>query len=123
MPMLSGAWRKRAATTGIVNLSDRSRVVTWNAAVGGVAQAAFTSPDRKRSRAPEPVIARCQQVPAHSEQNPDRIMEEEKSLRVPRRFESPHLPFPLAGWLMRRFDPIVGKSIPYGQKTHATFRW
>jgi hypothetical protein len=38
-------------------------------------------------------------------------MEGEKSLRVPRRFESPHLPFPLAGWLMRGFDSIVGKSI------------
>jgi hypothetical protein len=66
-------------------------------------------PDRERSRAPEPVIARCQQVPAHSEQIPDRIMEKEKSLRVPGRFESPHLP--LVGWLMRGFEPIVGKSI------------
>src|SRR5215475_3108576 len=68
-------------------------------------------PDRERSRAPEPVIARRQQMPTHSEQIPDRIIQGEKSLRVPRRFESPHLPFPLARWLMRGFDSIVGVSL------------
>ena len=35
-------------------------------------------------------------------------MEGEKPLRVPSRFESAHLPFPLAGWLMRGFGSIVG---------------
>src|SRR5271155_2114254 len=35
-------------------------------------------------------------------------MEGEKTLRVPGRFESAHLPFPLARRLMRGFDAIVG---------------
>jgi hypothetical protein len=35
-------------------------------------------------------------------------MEGEKTLCVPGRFESAHLPFPLARRLMRGFDAIVG---------------
>ena len=38
-------------------------------------------------------------------------MEGEKLLRVPSRFESSHLPFPLAGRLMRDFGSIVGVSL------------
>jgi hypothetical protein len=35
-------------------------------------------------------------------------VEGEKSLGLASRFESAHLPFPLAGGLMRGFGPIVG---------------
>ena len=38
-------------------------------------------------------------------------MECEKLLSVIRRFESTHLPFPLAGWLMRNFSSIVGVPV------------
>jgi hypothetical protein len=38
-------------------------------------------------------------------------VEAEKPLRVPSRFESAHLPFPLTGWLMRGFGSIVGISL------------
>ena len=38
-------------------------------------------------------------------------MEREKPLRVPCRFESSHLPFPLARRLMRDFSSIVGISL------------
>ena len=38
-------------------------------------------------------------------------MEAEKLLGLPGRFESAHLPFPLAGWLMRGFDSIVRISL------------
>ena len=45
---------------------------------------------------------------AYTEQISDGIMEGEKTLCVPGRFESAHLPFPLARRLMRGFDAIVG---------------
>jgi hypothetical protein len=47
-------------------------------------------------------------VSAYTEQISDGIMEGEKTLCVPGRFESAHLPFPLARRLMRGFDAIVG---------------
>jgi hypothetical protein len=50
-------------------------------------------------------------VAAHAEQILDGIMEGEKPLGVPSRFESAHLPFPLAGRLMRGFGSIVGVSL------------
>ena len=46
--------------------------------------------------------------PSHSEQVADGIVEREKPLGLPCRFESPHLPFPLARQLMRDFGSIVG---------------
>ena len=54
------------------------------------------------------MIARPQEVSAYTEQISDGIMEGEKTLCVPGRFESAHLPFPLARRLMRGFDAIVG---------------
>jgi hypothetical protein len=47
-------------------------------------------------------------VAGHSEQIADGILEREKTLCVPNRFESAHLPFLLARRLMRGFDSIVG---------------
>ena len=38
----------------------------------------------------------------------DDTVEGEKPLGLAGRFESAHLPFPLAGWLMRGFGAIVG---------------
>jgi hypothetical protein len=45
---------------------------------------------------------------AHSKEILDGIMQREKPLGVSRRFESAHLPFSLAGRLMRDFGSIVG---------------
>jgi hypothetical protein len=50
-------------------------------------------------------------VAAHSEQILDGIVDGEKPLRVSSGFESAHLPFPLAGRLMRGFGSIVGVSL------------
>jgi hypothetical protein len=47
-------------------------------------------------------------VAAHSKEILDRIMQREKPLGVPGGFESAHLPFPLAGRLMRDLGSIVG---------------
>jgi len=55
-------------------------------------------------------------VAAHSEQILDGSMERKKPLGVTRRFESSHLSFPLAGWLMRDFSSIVG--IPFHAVSH-----
>jgi len=55
-------------------------------------------------------------VAAHSEQILDGSMERKKPLGVTRRFESSHLSFPLAGWLMRDFRSIVG--IPFHAVSH-----
>jgi hypothetical protein len=70
-------------------------------------------------------------VAAHSEQISDRIMECEKSLGVPGRFESAHLPFPLTRRLMRDFGSIVGvrfytvshiaEDAPYGSGVASQF--
>ena len=48
---------------------------------------------------------------AYSEEILDGIMEGEKPLGVTRGFESAHLPFPLAGRLMRDFSSIIGVSL------------
>ena len=45
---------------------------------------------------------------SHSEEILDDTVEGEKLLRLAGRFESAHLPFPLAGRLMRNFGAIVG---------------
>ena len=38
----------------------------------------------------------------------DGVVDREKALDVSWRFEPPHLPFALAGWLMGDLSPIVG---------------
>jgi hypothetical protein len=50
-------------------------------------------------------------VATHSEQIADGIVEGEKPLCLPCRFESAHLPFPLASQLMRGFGSIVGVPV------------
>ena len=45
---------------------------------------------------------------SYSEKILDNTVEREKPLRLASRFEAAHLPFPLAGWLMRDFSAIVG---------------
>ena len=53
---------------------------------------------------------------AHSEEIPDGIVEGEKPLGLTSRFESAHLPFPLARRLMRDFGSIVG--VPFHGVSH-----
>ena len=58
-------------------------------------------PDREGSRSQESVIRRFQQVASDSEKIVDHTLEGEEPLGLTSRFESAHMPFPLAGRLMR----------------------
>ena len=53
-------------------------------------------------------MRRFQQMAPYSEKIVNDAMEGEKPLGLASRFESAHLPFPLAGRLMRGFGAIVG---------------
>ena len=65
-------------------------------------------PDREGSQSQESVIRRSQQMASYSKKILDDTVEGEKPLGLASRFESAHLPFPLAGRLMRGFGAIVG---------------
>jgi hypothetical protein len=54
------------------------------------------------------VIRRFQQAASDSEKIVDDSLEAEEPLGLASRVESAHLPFPLAGRLMRGFGAIVG---------------
>jgi hypothetical protein len=54
------------------------------------------------------MIPRFQQVASESEKILDDALKGEEPLRLTSRFESAHLPFSLAGRLMRDFRTIVG---------------
>jgi hypothetical protein len=56
------------------------------------------------------VIRRSQQMASNSKKILDDTVEEEKPLGLASRLESWHLPFPLAGRLMRGFSAIVGAT-------------
>jgi hypothetical protein len=56
------------------------------------------------------MIRRFQQVPSQSEKILDDAVKGEEPLQLTSRFESAHLPFPLAGRVMRDFGAIVGVS-------------
>ncbi len=56
------------------------------------------------------MIRRFQQVTSESEKILDDAVKGEGPLRLTSRFESAHVPFPLAGMLMRDFGAIVGVS-------------
>ena len=57
------------------------------------------------------MIRRSQQVASYAERVLDDTVEGEKPLGLARRFELAHLPFPLAGRLMRGFGAIVGVTL------------
>jgi hypothetical protein len=57
------------------------------------------------------MIRGAQQVASHSEQILDNAVQREKPLGLASRFEAAHLPFPLAGWLMRGFGAIVSVTL------------
>ena len=65
-------------------------------------------PDREGSRSQESVIRRSQQMASYAEKVLDDTVQGEKPLGLAGRFESAHLPFPLAGWLVRGFGAIIG---------------
>ena len=65
-------------------------------------------PDREGSRSQESVIGGSQQVAPYPEKILDDTVEGEKPLRLASRLEAAHVPFPLAGRLMRGFGAIVG---------------
>src|ERR1700740_858586 len=72
------------------------------------------SPDPEGSRSQESVIRRSEQMASYSEKILDDTVEGEnplgfgeKPLGLASRFESAHMPFPLAGRLMRAFGAIV----------------
>ncbi len=56
------------------------------------------------------MIPRFQQVASESEKILDDALKGEEPLGLTGRFESAHLPFPLAGRLMRDFGAIAGIS-------------
>ena len=56
------------------------------------------------------MIPRFQQVASESEKILDDAVKAEEPLHLTGRFESAHLPFPLAGGLMRAFGAIVAVS-------------
>src|ERR1700681_439050 len=68
-------------------------------------------PDRKGSRSQESVIRRSQQMASYSKKILDDTVKGEKPLGLAGRFESAHLPLPLAGRLMRGFGAIVGVTL------------
>ena len=72
----------------------------------------FVTPSERRegSRSQEAVI-RSQQLASYTEKTLDDTMEGEKPLGLASRFESAHVPFPLAGRLMRGFGAIVGVTL------------
>jgi len=53
------------------------------------------------------MIYRCQQVSSYPEKFLNDTVEVEKALGLANRFESAHVPLPLAGRLMRNFGAIV----------------
>src|SRR6266700_2480439 len=65
-------------------------------------------PDREGSRSQESVIGGSQQVAPYPEKILDDTVEGEKPLGLAGRFESAHVPFSLAGRLMRAFSAIIG---------------
>ena len=94
---------------GFVNLGGAEW--SWFVMVGcsGVASGRCRyPPDREGPRSQESVIRRSQQMASYSEKIPDDTEEGEKPLGLASRFESAHLPFPMAGRLMRGFGAIVG---------------
>jgi hypothetical protein len=78
------------------------------ASPGVVSGRCHCPPYGERSRSPEPVIGRSQQMASYPEKILEDTVEGEKALGLASRFKSAHVPFPLAGRLMRGFGAIVG---------------
>ena len=94
---------------GIVKLSGKASFWFVMVACPGVASGrCHCLPDLEGSRSQEPVIRRPQQMAPNSKKILDDSLEGEKPLGLASRFKSAHLPFPLAGRLMRGFGAIVG---------------
>ena len=63
-------------------------------------------PDGEGSQTQKSMIRRFQQVPSQSEEILDDAVKGQEPLQLTSRFESAHLPFSLAGRLMRDFGAI-----------------
>ena len=94
---------------GIVKLGGKESFWFVIVACPGVASGRCDCPpDLEGSRSQEPVIRRSQQMAPNSKKILDDSLKGEKPLGLASRLESAHLPFPLAGRLMRGFGAIVG---------------
>ena len=69
------------------------------------------SPDPEGSRSQESVIRRSEQMASYSKKILDHTVEGKEPLGLASRFESAHVPFPLAGRLMRGFGAIVDVTL------------
>jgi hypothetical protein len=99
----------RRTLTGIVNLGREKSFWCEGIRCREVASGrSHCLPDGEGSRTQKSMIPRFQQVPSESEKILDDALKGEEPLGLTGRFESAHLPFPLAGRLMRDFGEIVG---------------
>ena len=99
------------ARYGIVNLGAmRSFELVETGCHGMASSCCDFLPDRERSRSQESVIGGSQQVAPYPEKILDHTVEGEKPLGLAGRFESAHLPLPLAGRLMQRFGAIIAEA-------------
>lgn len=64
-------------------------------------------PRRKGPRTQLPILPRIHQMPPHTKQIGNRVVNREKALDLPRRCESAHLAVLVAGELRRHFSPGV----------------
>ena len=69
--------------------------------------AGHLSPDTKGLCSQEPMMDGPQEVAADTKEILDGAVHREKPLRVRGGLETPHLAFPLPGWLVRDFGPVV----------------
>jgi hypothetical protein len=99
----------RRPSAGIVNLGGRESFGLVMVGCRGVTSGrCHFPPDLEGSRSQESVVHRSKQVAPYAEKILDETVEREKPLGLASRFESAHVPLPLAGRLMRDFGAIVG---------------
>ena len=94
-------------TLDIVNLGGKDRLVRRVGCREVTSGCCRCLPHGEGSQTQKSMIRRFQQVPSHSEEILDHTVMGEKPLCVTSRFESAHLPFSLAGRLMRDFGAVV----------------
>jgi len=95
---------------GIVNLiSDDHDGLRARAArlLSGLLDACLLSPDREGYGTRGAILVRCRSVTSWVEMSIDERVCRQKALRVVRRLEALHLPFPPPGWSMRVLCSII----------------
>ena len=80
-------------------------------------------PDPEGAGSQESVIRRTQQIASYSEKILYDTVEGQKPLGLAGGFESAHLPFPLAGRLMRGFGAIIGVTFRVELRRIGSFAW